>query len=296
MITLTTKGFGDYELLDSGDGMRLERYGKYRFVRPDPQCIWKKKLPFNEWNNVDAVFQKLPNGKEGWQLRHALPQRFPLHYKDIHFYGKLTPFKHIGVFPEQILQWDWMEKKMRSESGEMKNKGKQLNVLNLFGYTGIASLVAANAGAKVTHLDASSSAVVWARDNQALSKLEDKPIRWIVDDALEFCRREIRRDHRYDGILMDPPIYGHGPDGQKWDFYKSFPQLMALCQQLLTDKPLFIIVNAYAISASALMLENVLKDYTENLSGTIECGELALEEKSAHRLLSTGIFARWSAK
>lgn len=287
MITAVTKGFMDYELLDSGDGARLERYGKYRLVRPDPQCIWKRKLSPKEWGTADAVFQKLPNGKEGWNPRHEMPQRFPLHYKDISFYGKLTPFKHTGVFPEQILQWEWMEEKITKAT-------TQPNILNLFAYTGIASLVAAKAGAKVTHLDASSSSVVWARDNQQLAGLLDKPIRWIVDDVIEFCRREIRRDHQYDGIIMDPPSYGHGPDGQRWDFYKSFPQLMDICQQLLTAKPLFIIVNAYAISASALMLENVLKGYTENLGGTVESGELALEEKSAGRLLSTGIFARWS--
>jgi 23S rRNA (cytosine1962-C5)-methyltransferase len=170
---------------------------------------------------------------------------------------------------------------------------RQLNILNLFAYTGISSLVAARAGCKVTHVDASSPSIGWARDNQAASNLIDKPIRWIKEDVIKYCQREVRRGNKYDGIIMDPPVYGHGPNGEVWDFNKSFPILLQTCRQLLSDDPKFIIINAYAISASALMLENVLADYTQGLSGTIEVGELCLEEKTHKRLLSTGIFARF---
>jgi 23S rRNA (cytosine1962-C5)-methyltransferase len=172
---------------------------------------------------------------------------------------------------------------------------RTLHVLNLFAYTGIASVVVAKAGAKVTHVDASRPSIAWAKENQAASGLPETSIRWILDDAIKFVQREIKRGMRYDAIIMDPPVYGHGPDGEIWDFTKSFPQLMELCRQVLSDQPLFFLVNAYAISASALMLQNVLEDHFSNLAGTLEVGELALQESSRDRLLSTGIFARWTA-
>ena len=209
-------------------------------------------------------------------------------FGNLSFWAKLTPFKHTGVFPEQIAQWEFIQR-------QIKGAKKQLNILNLFAYTGIASLVSAAAGARVTHVDASRPTIGWARDNQALSRLEDKPIRWILDDALKFVKREVKRGVRYDAIIMDPPVYGHGPHGEKWDFAVSFPQLLDACRQALSDRPQFIIINAYAVSASSLMLENVMEDLTEKHSGTIESGELVLAEKNSDRLLSTGIFSRWSA-
>ncbi len=286
MTILATPGWEDYELLDTGDGHRLERFGKYTLVRPDPQIIWRPLLPKSEWLKADAVFAK---EKEQWQNRNHVPAKWLMHYENLAFYAELSPFKHTGVFPEQLLQWNWMKEKI-------KNETRQLNVLNLFAYTGIASLVAAEAGSKVTHVDASRPTIGWAKQNQLASKLENKPIRWILDDASKFVEREIKRGVRYDGILMDPPIYGHGPTGEKWSFNSSFPRLLDLCKKVLSDKPVFVLVNAYAISASSLMLENCLKDFAKDLGGKIESGELALEEKQSKRLLSTGIFARWSNK
>lgn len=288
MITLlTTQGWEEYALLDSGDGLRLEQFGDYRIVRPDPQAIWQKS---NEslWTNISAEFKK-KDGNEGWEQRIPLPEKWKMQYKNLSFYAKLTPFKHTGIFPEQSLHWDFINKTIRQSQ-------KERHVLNLFAYTGIASLVAAEVGAKVTHVDASKPSITWARENQELSGLSDKPIRWILDDAVKFLEREIKRGVRYDGIIMDPPVYGHGPDGQRWDFTKDFPHLVKLCRQVLTEQPLFVIVNAYAISSSSLMLKNVMADYFAGLSGELTVGELALQEKNEGRLLSTGIFARWSAK
>lgn len=286
-ISLLTPGnWSEYELLDSGSGQRLERFGKYILVRPDPQIIWESHLSNEIWQKADAIFQKTGD-KEGWILKNPLPEKWLMHYKDISFWVKLSPFKHTGVFPEQAVQWDFIKEKIsRAE--------KPVSILNLFAYTGIASLVAARGGAKVTHLDASRPAIGWAKENQTASKLIDKPIRWILDDALKFVQRELKRGAAYDGIIMDPPVYGHGPEGEKWDFYEDFPKLLHICQQLLSSHPLFILVNAYAISASSLMLENLLQPLKIKLGGTVEVGELILKEKDTDRPLSTGIFGRWS--
>jgi 23S rRNA (cytosine1962-C5)-methyltransferase len=282
MQLLATTGWEDYELLDSGNGLRLERFAKYVISKPDPQAIWKPNLSQVEWDKADAKYME-----KDWST-NSLPQKWPLTYKNIQFYAKLTPFKHTGVFPEQILNWDYMQDRI-------KNVGKETSVLNLFGYTGIASLVCAANGAKVTHLDGSKPAISWARENQALSGLSDKPIRWILDDAVQFTAREARRGNIYDAIIMDPPVYGHGPSGEIWDFNQSFPELLTNCRKILSPKPVFVIVNAYAISSSSLMLTNTMEDYLGLNKEKIEYGELALEEKSRGRLLSTGIFARYSS-
>jgi 23S rRNA (cytosine1962-C5)-methyltransferase len=296
MTILSTPGWEDYELLDTGNGMRLERFGKYRLSRPDPQIIWKPRLDSQQWQHVDATFD---TEKKKWIVKNKLPEKWLLRYKNISFYAKLSPFKHTGVFPEQTLQWEWLSSVMmhgvliKQYAGQGKSVS-DLKILNLFGYTGIASLVCAVGGASVAHVEASRPTIGWARENQIASGLGNKPIRWILDDAIKFVQREVNRGVKYDGIIMDPPIYGHGPSGEKWDFNESFPKLLSLCRQVLASRPLFILINAYAISSSALMLENVLSDYISDLKGTIEVGELALEEKSAGRLLSTGIYARWS--
>lgn len=292
MKILSTSGWEEYTLLDSGEGCRLEEFGKYRLVRPDPQCIWSRKLSQSEWDKAHAVFARDKNGREGWVLKTKVPEKWEMRYKDLRFYAKLTPFKHTGVFPEQHLQWDFVEERITNH--ESRITGGKIKILNLFAYTGIVSLVAAKLGCEVTHVDASYPTIAWARENQSLSGLGDKPIRWIKDDVIKFCEREVRRGHKVDAIIMDPPVYGHGPEGEVWDFNRSFPELLRICRQLLSDKPLFVVINAYAVSASALMLENVLNDYTKDLGGKIEAGELCLEEKIHKRLLSTGIFARWS--
>jgi 23S rRNA (cytosine1962-C5)-methyltransferase len=295
----STPGWDEYEFLDSGEGFRLEKFGPYILQRPDPQAIWKRLLSEQDWNNADAVFTRTIEDRGTWQFKKQLPEKWLMHYKNLSFWVKLSPFKHTGIFPEQHVQWDWIQErvKRKAESGKKETKdilNAQPNVLNLFAYTGIASLAAAVSGAKVTHVDASRPTIGWARDNQTASKLEQAPIRWILDDAVKFVQREIKRGNRYDGIILDPPVFGHGPDGSVWKFHESFPELMDLCKQVLSDNPLFIIVNAYAISSSSLMLQNVLEDVTKNLGGGIEVGELVLEEKQNHRPLSTGIFARWS--
>lgn len=317
MLILSTLGWEDYELLDSGNEQRLERFGEFILLRPDPGAIWK---PQNEkkFLEADGVFQ---NNK--WVKRKNVPEKWLINYKDLKFYAKLSPFKHTGVFPEQSLHWDFIKKTIHNLSSQPEaghplddnlqplypssnlpagRQGLQHptsiiqpNILNLFAYTGISSLAAASASAKVTHVDASYPTIGWAKENQEASGLKNKPIKWILDDAIKFTQREIKRGLRYDGIILDPPSFGHGPKGEVWKFNNSFPKLLKLCREVLSDNPLFIIVNAYAISSSALMLQNILEDYFSDLGGVIESGELALEEKNRGRLLSTGIFARWSA-
>lgn len=270
----------NYELIDSGDGRRLERYGEYLLDRPDPEVLWKKTLGEDEWAKASAVF------KDKWIQNISIPDKWVINHNNIEFYARLTPFKHTGIFPEQSVQWDYLYDKVKS-------KGSEVKVLNLFAYTGIATLFAAKAGASVTHVDASKPAVTWANENRELNHMQDAPIRWIVDDVLKFTEREVKRGNKYDVILMDPPVYGHGPTGAVWDFNRDFPKLLENCRKLFSDNPLFVQVNAYAISSSSTTIANTLQGYFEGLDGNVENGELTLKEKSAGRLLSTGIWARW---
>jgi 23S rRNA (cytosine1962-C5)-methyltransferase len=270
----------NYELIDSGEGRRLERFGDYLLDRPDPQIIWKKNLSPDEWQKADAKFA------DKW-INKGVPEKWQMEHMGVKFWAKLAPFKHTGVFPEQSIQWEYINKQI-VESSKL-----QINVLNLFAYTGIASLFAAKAGAKVTHVDASRPAVTWANENRDLNNMQSSPIRWIVDDALKFTEREIKRGSKYDIIIMDPPVYGHAPNGEPWDFNKDFPVLLENCKQILSDKPLFVLVNAYAISSSSITLANTLQGVFGSLGGDVENGELTLKETSAGRLLSTGIWAKW---
>lgn len=271
----------DYELIDSGEGRRLEKFGAYLLDRPDPEVLWKKFLPNTDWDKADAKFDK------NWINKSGVPERWEIPADSLKFWLKLTPFKHTGIFPEQDWQWKYIEETIGKEK-------RLVNVLNLFAYTGTATMFAAKAGAKVTHVDASRPAITWANENRELNKLGDAPIRWIIDDALVFTEREIKRGVKYDVILMDPPVYGHGPTGRPWDFSKDFIKLLDNCKKLLTDTPLFVLVNAYAISTSPTSLRNTLNDYFNDFGGSIDGGELTLKEKSGGRVLSTGIWARWS--
>ena len=280
MQILETSGWEDYELIDSGDGKRLERFGKYTLVRPDPQAIWKPMADSALWEKADAIF----DGK--WINKTGVPEKWLIKYEDLSLNLRLTPFKHTGIFPEQKINWDFISEKI-------KGAEREINVLNLFGYTGVSTLVAAAAGAKVTHLDASKPSMTWLRENQEASNMLERPIRLIVDDAIKFTAREIKRGAKYDAILMDPPVYGHDPEGRSWDFNRDFPTLMENVSKLLSDNPLFVIVNTYAISSSAIMLKNVMNDYLGKLGGEIQIGELAIKEITGGRLLSTGIFGRW---
>lgn len=279
----------DYELLDSGDGAKLERFGKYTLARPDKSILWRRTLPEKVWNQADAEFVLGENGEGQWRNKTGMPDKWLMRYGDLSFWARLTPFRHTGVFPEQAAHWDWMSEKIRSAK-------RPINVLNLFAYTGMATMVAARAGASVTHLDASKPTIVWARENAQSSGLADKPIKWILDDAIKFVKREGRRGRKYDGIIIDPPVFGRGPQGELWRFAKSFPDLIESCKPILSEQPLFVITTAYEIEESSLMLANVLADWLGQLGGKIEAGELVLQSNAGNRLLSTSVYARWSAK
>jgi 23S rRNA (cytosine1962-C5)-methyltransferase len=220
-------------------------------------------------------------------VKRALEPQWMMHYSDIRFWARATSFRHLGVFPEQAAQWDWM-------SDAIQRVKRPVKVLNLFGYTGLATLIAAHAGASVTHVDASKQSIAWARENQQLSGLEEKPIRWIVDDALKFVEREARRHVQYDGFIIDPPKFGRGPKGEIWKLHESLPALLDACQALLSETPLFAILTVYAVRLSALSLYSVMEEVFKGHNGTTQVGEMLLMEQSAARPLSTAIFARWS--
>jgi len=276
----------NYSLLDSGEGEKLEKYGEYILSRPDPQALWRKRLPEKEWNKADAVFLRDGRSTE-WKLKPNLPKRWIVEVQDLKFWVKPTSFKHTGLFPEQSSNWFWL-------SGIIQSSKKELEVLNLFGYTGGATLACAKAGAKVCHVDGSKVAVNWARENAELNNLQDKPIRWIVEDVVKFVKREIKRGHKYDGIIMDPPAFGHGPTGEMWKIENDFLGLLDLCKQLLSDNPAFFLVNGYSSGYSAIAYENALGDLLGE-KGEIEKGALTIRERDSERLLPCGIFARWHA-
>jgi 23S rRNA (cytosine1962-C5)-methyltransferase len=286
---LESPDWKDYELLDSGDGLKLERFGPYRFVRPEVQAIWKRGLPESAWRDAHAVFQPTSEESGGhWELRKKVDEKWTMSYKELKFWVMTTPGRHLGVFPEVAAHWDWY-------SALIKKAGRPTKVLNLFGYTGLASLAAASAGAAVTHLDASKKSVTWARDNQTLSKLEQKPIRWIVDDALKFVEREGRRGTKYEGIILDPPKFGRGPKGEVWEVYESLPYLLKACREVLSEKPLFVALTMYAIRASGVHLYQSLEEMMRSFIGKTDAGELVTREKSNGRLLSQAVYSRWEA-
>ncbi len=287
---LTTQPGKDYELLDSGDGEKLERYGKVTISRPDPQALWKKRLSAGEWKNVDAQFTR-EQKNAGWKLKPTVPERWEIELADLKFWIRPTSFKHTGIFPEHTENWNWIRNKIQNTHNKIQN---EVNVLNLFGYTGGATLAAAQAGANVCHVDGSKVAVAWARDNAKLSGLSEKPIRWIIDDARDFVKREIKRGRKYDGIIMDPPAFGHGPNKELWKIEDHFLPFLDLCREAMTEKPLFFLINGYASGYSPIAYENNLKALFGN-TGKVEIGELTIGEKDSDRLLPCGIFARWNA-
>jgi 23S rRNA (cytosine1962-C5)-methyltransferase len=288
LILLSSPEWKDYALVDSGNGMKLEQFGPYRLIRPEAEAIWKPALSENEWRSAAAEFQPSPEENGGhWNLKKALPERWTVEYHGLKCSVQLTNSRHVGLFPEQASGWDWI-------ANQVKNAGRPARVLNLFGYTGLATLAAAQAGAQVTHVDASRKVVSWARENQALSKLEDRPVRWIVDDALKFVEREARRSSLYEGLILDPPKFGRGPKGEVWEFYKLIPELLHACRLVLSERPLFILLTAYAVKASSLTLYYAVKEMMAGIGGQTTAGEIVLDEKSAGRHLSTAIFARWT--
>jgi 23S rRNA (cytosine1962-C5)-methyltransferase len=287
----------DYELLDSGNGEKLERFGNVVLARPDPQALWKKRLSEKEWEKADGIFVKSAAGG-AWKFRPNAPKQWEIELAGLRFVIKPSTFKHVGVFPEQISNWQWMQEKIRE--AKAKNPEKSISVLNLFGYTGGATLACAEAGAEVCHVDGSRVAIKWAGDNARASKLENKPIRWIPDDAREFVARENRRGNKYDAIILDPPTFGRGPKGEVWKIENELLPLIESCRTLLSEHPLFILINGYAAGYSAIAYGNILFDITQKLPGSVECGELTLAQTSdmdtaERRLLPAGIMARWTS-
>ncbi len=284
---MRTTGWADYELLDSGGGRKLERYGRLRVVRPEPQCLWAPRLSDSDWTAAEAVFDPSEDEDAGrWRFSGEPPHSFPLAWNDVRFLGRFTAFRHLGFFPEQAANWAWLDQAAQATPGA--------RVLNLFGYTGVASLVCAARGAAVTHVDASKRAIGWARENAALAGMADRPIRWLCEDARRYVQREARRGSRYEGIILDPPKYGRGPTGEVWRLFEDLPGLMAQCAELLSDDARFLVANVYAERISGLSLAGLMQQALAGRGGRIDWGELALAEPSGERGVGLSFFARWT--
>jgi len=280
-------GWKNYELIDSGNGMKLERYGNVWLVRPEAEAFWQKNLPEIEWEKANAVYFSPSQDENGsWKVTKPFQNPWNIQVDKVSCKLEINNSRHIGLFPEQYPQWQWLSERINSSHSPMK-------ILNLFGYTGIATLFAARAGAFVTHVDASRKAVAWAKENQMLSGLQEKPIRWIVDDALKFVKREGRRQNYYDAIVLDPPKFGRGPNGEIWDFYKYIPLLLQACEAILSEQASFFLLTAYAIKASALTLQRVLQQRLQNHGGKVTAGELVQQETCNQKYLSRAIYALW---
>jgi len=288
-LALRTTAWADFGLIDSGGGRKLERYGPYKVIRPEAQCLWAPALSPKDWESADAVFEAAEEEDTGrWRFARPLPETFPMAWLDVRFHGRFTAFRHLGVFPEQAANWAWLD-------GRIGPSGTGLKILNLFGYTGVASLVAAARGASVTHVDSSKKAVGWARENASLAQLSAAPVRWICEDARKYVQREVRRGSRYDGVILDPPKYGRGPAGEVWRLYEDLPALMAGCASLLCDNAAFLLLNAYSERLSGLALAGLMADALAGRGGVIDWGELALVEEGRDRGAGLSFFARWSA-
>jgi 23S rRNA (cytosine1962-C5)-methyltransferase len=289
---LAMTGLPDYALLDSGHGRKLERFGAFTFDRPEPQALWKQHLVPGTWLRADATFKDAGDteGDAGrWRFTKPLPSSWPVEVLGVTMQCRLMNFRHLGLFPEQLPHWQWMLERM----GDVR--GERPRVLNLFAYTGAASLIAARAGADVTHVDASKKAIQWGKENQAASKLQDAPIRWILDDARKYVARDVRRAKTYHIILVDPPKFGRGPEGEIWDFFTHMPALLRDCAALLAPKYAALIVTSYAIRASALAIDGLARECLVGRPGTFDTGELALLETGAQRLLPTSLYTRWNS-
>ena len=272
----------DYELIETKNGMKKERWGKYILVRPDPQIIWQKDSDFTSY---DAIYYRSNKGGGHWEYKNKLPDNWQVRYKELTFNIKPMGFKHTGLFPEQAVNWDYMINKI-------KNAKREIKVLNLFAYTGGASVACLYAGASVCHVDSSKGMVSWAKENVASSNLRDKKIRYIVDDVVKFVEREIRRGNKYDAIIMDPPSYGRGANGEVWDIEKDLFNLVKLCNTLLSDDPLFFLINSYTTGLSSKVLETIL-NMCISKKGLITSGEVGLKEKNSDVVLPCGIYGRW---
>ena len=300
MHVIKTPSQKEFALLDSGDGMKLERYGSVVLARPDPQALWKKRLPEKEWKNADASFVKDKNNKEEergtWvYTRKGIEDGWKISFADLVFNIRPTPFKHTGIFPEQFANWKWATQIV--EDVLKKEPNKKIKVLNLFGYTGGATVAMLKAGADVTHVDASKAAITWANSNAEASGVKDKPVRWILDDAYGFVKRELRRGNTYDAIIMDPPAFGRGAKGEVWRIEEKLIPFLDDVLQLLSPNPLFVILNGYAAGYSPTTYENNMSQLVQKYGGVLESGELGIEEEHKvgipQRILPCGIVSRW---
>jgi 23S rRNA (cytosine1962-C5)-methyltransferase len=284
---IAMRGFPGYALLDSGNGRKLERFGAVTVDRPEPQALWQPRHA-GLWARADATFAAEDDDEKGrWRQLRPVPETWDVAVADVTIKARLMGFRHLGLFPEQLPHWQWMQAGLKLHGGETPR------VLNLFGYTGAGSLIAARAGAEVTHVDASKKAIIWARENQAASGLDAAPIRWIVDDARKFVAREVRRGRTYHCILVDPPKFGRGPEGEVWDLFAGLPALLTDCVTLLAPGPARLILTAYAIRASALSLDGLARECFAGRDGQQTCGELAIAETDGPRLVGTSLFVRW---
>ena len=293
---LETAGWDDYALLDSGHGRKLERYGGMRVVRPEEQALWSPRLPTRDWDAADAVFtgDVEEEGPGRWRFARELPETWTMRFGPARFSCRFTSFRHVGVFPEQAAHWSAMRADIAARvAARPSAEGRRPRLLNLFGYTGLASILAAEAGAEVTHVDASKKAIQWARENQALSGLDHLPIRWICEDAGRFVAREVRRGSRYDAIILDPPKYGRGPNGEVWQLFEHLPGMLDAVKALVSDDPLFVILTVYAMRASFVSFHELMHEIFAPLGGRCRSGELLLVEEGEGRRLATSLFTRW---
>ncbi len=277
----------DYEILDMANGEKLERWKDIILVRPDPQIIWNQKTNPALWKNAHAVYNRSKQGGGAWNYQKKLPESWKVTYKNLTFNIKPMGFKHTGLFPEQAVNWDWMMEKI-------KNEKRQVKVLNLFAYTGGATVSCLSAGASVCHVDSSKGMVAWAKENVISSNLQDRPVRYIVDDVVKFVNREIRRANTYDAIVMDPPSYGRGANGEVWQFEENIAELVSLCMRVLSDNPVFFLINSYTTGISAKVLENLLQiNMSKKVKGKFSSGEIGLPMTNSNLVLPCGIYGRW---
>ena len=283
-------GWKDYRILDCSDGEKLEIWGDKILVRPDPQIVWRSDKSREEWKKADAVYHRSKTGGGSWECFSKLPESWTVNYNELRFGIKPMGFKHTGLFPEQAVNWDWFSRLIKAET----QSGREINVLNLFAYTGGATVAAAKAGARVCHVDAAKGMVAWAKENAALSGLSEHPIRYIVDDVKKFAQRELRRGHKYDGIIMDPPSYGRGPGGEVWKIENEIFDLIDLCTKLLTDNPIFFLVNSYTTGLPQSVIENIYKlTVKKRFGGHISADEVGLPIENGGLVLPCGLSARW---
>lgn len=284
---IESTGFSDYSLLDSGGGRKLERFGAVIVDRPEPQAMWQRLDP-EAWARADATFSGEDEEESGkWRTRGDLPESWPVRLKEVTLLCRLSAFRHMGLFPEQLPHWEWML------AGMHRMRADRPRVLNLFAYTGAASMLAARAGAEVTHVDASKKAIGWAKENQRASGLETAPVRWILEDARKFVRREVRRGRTYNVILVDPPKFGRGPNGEVWELFEHLPELLKDCAALLGPSDAMLVLTAYAIRASSLAIDQIVREVMSGRGGRFSSGELAVREEGGARAVPTSLFTRW---